>query len=143
MIKIYTASKLDHWRKWHSLRSSGIEVTSRWIDHPHVTGPDAYASEAASSPETMRGCWIEDEEDVRAADAVLVYGELGENLRGALVEAGMGIALGKPVLVVGDNENFGTWQHHPLCRRFDTVEAALVYLKQRGMQNFNLRVELR
>jgi hypothetical protein len=44
---------------------------------------------------------------------VLVYAEDGEHLRGALIEAGMAIALGKRVIVVGDHPDFGTWQHHP------------------------------
>lgn len=44
---------------------------------------------------------------------MLVYAEEGEHLRGALVEAGMAIALGKIVLVIGSHPDFGTWQHHP------------------------------
>jgi hypothetical protein len=127
-LKVYTASKLSHASRWvvlaHELAPYGVTITSRWIKYSHALGDRPYESEAVLDGETMRQCWIEDHEDVSRADVVLVYGEPGENLRGALVEAGMGIALGKTVLVVGENENFGTWHHHPRCKRLETLEDA-------------------
>lgn len=106
MIRVYTASKLHHRQRWVSLRSQwpGVTFTARWPD---------LEKDRPSSDDEARSNWLKDEEDVRKADVVMVYAEDGEHLRGALIEAGMAIALGKTVLVVGDHPDFGTWQHHP------------------------------
>lgn len=58
-------------------------------------------------------CWIVDQHDVASCDVLLVYAEEGDELRGALVEAGMAIALNKMVIVVGNSPCYGTWQNHP------------------------------
>jgi hypothetical protein len=106
LIRVYTASKLHHRHRWISLRSQWPDVTftARW--------PDLEKDNPPSEGEARRN-WLKDEEDVRRADVVLVYAEAGDHLRGALIEAGMALALGKIVLVVGDHPDFGTWQHHP------------------------------
>jgi hypothetical protein len=106
LIRVYTASKLHHRQRWISIRSQwpGVTFTARWPDLERDGPP---------SDEEARINWLNDEADVRSADVVLVYAEQGEHLRGALIEAGIGIALGKTVLVVGDHPDFGTWQHHP------------------------------
>lgn len=63
---------------------------------------------------------------------VLVYAEEGEHLRGALVEAGMAIALGKTVLVIGDHPDFGTWQHHPKVIHAADLDQARTRLTELG-----------
>lgn len=121
MLRIYTASKLRHAQKWRELRSEWPEFlfVSRWIDMP--TFQDG-------KPEVCREGWIVDEHDVRKSDIVMVYAQDSEDLRGALVEAGMGIALDKCLLLVGESESFGTWQHHPLCVKVPDLAAARVVL---------------
>jgi hypothetical protein len=128
VIRVYTASKLGHSRRWIDLRSSWQDVTftARWPDMHATTGPP--------TPERARLHWLEDEEDVRSADVVLVYAEEGEHLRGALVEAGMGIALGKTIIVVGEHPDFGTWQHHPKVFRASDLEHARVRPKELALQ---------
>jgi hypothetical protein len=71
--------------------------------------------------------WIEDHQDVAQSDVVLVYAEEGDVLRGAFVEAGMGIALEKLVVAVGDGE-FGTWVCHPQVTRVPNLESALRWM---------------
>ena len=79
------------------------------------------------SYEEMAVCWIEDHQDVGRSDVVMVYAERGDVLRGAFVEAGMGIALGKFVLAVGDGD-FGTWWAHPQVTRAPDLESALKWM---------------
>lgn len=107
---VYTASKVIHAPTWRSLRegwSFALRVTSRWIDTETFDGPGVDAS-------VKRAGWIVDEQDVRDSDYILVASLNGEDLRGALVEAGMGIALGKKIVLCGESQSFGTWQEHPL-----------------------------
>lgn len=124
MIRVYTASKLQHWLKWKELRAEWPEFkfTARW--------PDVDIASIPGTPEQCAAHWLDDEKDVRSADVVLVYAEDGEHLRGALIEAGMAIALGKQVIVVGNHPDFGTWQHHPNVTRV----ADLSHAKDRLLQ---------
>lgn len=105
--KVYTASKLKHADLWKGLRLTwhDIDWTARWPDLVGgVEDNDSFAREF----------WRHDIQDVMRSDCVLVYAEAGEHLRGALIEAGAGIALGKHVIVVGEHPDYGTWQHHPM-----------------------------
>lgn len=107
-IKVYGASKLHHYRLWFQLKEEWapeIDLIARWPKF-HVEG-------VADTPENAKTFWIEDEEDVWRSDVVMVYATSVDVLRGALVEVGMGLALGKSVLAVGHNEGYGTWQYHP------------------------------
>jgi hypothetical protein len=124
MLKIYTASKIDHAFLWQTLHEEWPEFhfVARW---PFYIGRIPETNTSAASK-----FWLDDETDVRNADVVLVYAaNKNEFLRGALTEAGMGLALGKTVLVVGDNPSFSTWQYHPRCVRLANLEAARTYLR--------------
>lgn len=108
-IKVYFASKLAHAEKWRDLVyvedgwGEIIEMVARW---PHVVAlvPDDL--------EFIKHAWTQNQEDIARADVVVLYALPGENLRGALVEAGMALALGKPVILVGENSDYGTWRNH-------------------------------
>lgn len=116
-IKVYTASKLAQADRWKRLVDEWPEVhfVARWPGYVGVV-PD--------EPDQAEVFWQHDIEDVTSADAVLVYAEAGEHLRGALVEAGAAIALGKPVIVVGTHADYGTWQYHPLVHRVADLDGA-------------------
>lgn len=124
MIRIYFASKLHHADKWRALCAStpDIQAHARWLKHIAVGTPDR--------PEDAPDFWLQDEQDVKDADAVIVYAEGDDQLRGALVEAGMAIAYGVVVVVVGDHPFYGTWQYHPGVVRVPDLDAALEYLRQ-------------
>lgn len=124
MIRVYTASKLSTAAFWRDLQKRWNHVIfhARWLRHNEIGTPD----ELEFAPRF----WKEDELDVMHADAVLVYAREGEHLRGALVEAGMAIAYGVSVIVVGKHPDYGTWQHHPMVTRMDTIESAGEYLKR-------------
>ena len=124
-LKIYIASKFAHGKRWRALELEWEEFyfTSRWPTLYHDSVPDEGVF-------TKIG-WIHDIEDVTRADVVLVYGgdQDDDHLRGALVEAGAALALGKMVVVVGSNPDFGTWQHHPNVHPVGTLEAARILLR--------------
>jgi nucleoside 2-deoxyribosyltransferase len=122
-IKVYTASKLTEAQRWRDLREAWPEVdfVARW-PFMHVGNvPD-------DSPSCAKVFWQHDLADVAAADVVLVYGAPEHHLRGALVETGMAIALGKWVIVVGEHEDYGTWRWHPLVYSAEDLASARVIL---------------
>lgn len=102
--KVYGASKLKHAPLWQGLRMTwqDIEWTARW---PDLVGG------VEDNDNFAREFWRHDVQDVMRSDCVLLYSQPDDRLRGALVEAGVGIALGKHVIVVGENPDYGTWQY--------------------------------
>jgi nucleoside 2-deoxyribosyltransferase len=114
MLKVYIASKIAHaeqWRNFYSLTPS-IHLVSRW---PFLI---PFIQEDQS-----KKFWQEDLADIQACDVLVVYAQAGEKLRGALVEAGMALALNKPVVVIGDHPDYGTWSQHPLVSREETISS--------------------
>lgn len=122
-LKVYTASKLSEAPRWRALVEEWpeIEFTARW-PFKHVDNiPDNVVALA-------KVFWQHDLEDVTNADVVLLYAEPEHKLRGGLVEAGMAIALGHCVIVVGEHTDYGTWQHHPLVYKAEDMRAARLLL---------------
>jgi hypothetical protein len=119
--RVYTASKLDKSPFWKQLRLDWPEVdfTARWVD---FFVPND--KEGAADPEMLAEEWRKDHEDVARADFILVWGNETGTLRGALVEAGIGLALGKTVIVVGETPCYGTWKFHKQVKRVGSFEEA-------------------
>lgn len=123
--KVYIASKLSHAAKLIDFKREDIPgalVTSRWL---HMV-----SFEQTAKPADFTWCWMIDENDVRDCDVLLIYGEPDDELRGALIEVGMAIALRKVVLVVGDCPSFGTWQYHPQVVRLDILQQAANVIRE-------------
>lgn len=129
MIKVYTASNLSNGPLWRKLRNDWpeIEIVARW-PFLHVTdnGAPGWPSDCAAHGSVF---WQHDHDDVAASDVVLVYGHEDKALRGSLVEAGMGIAMGKIIIVVGTHHSYSTWQYHPAVKRVPDLEAARSLLR--------------
>lgn len=127
MLRVYTASKIDKAPMWKSLMHdpdwSHVFFHSRWVKSVLTN------KLADVSPDNAARAWIEDLEDVKSADYLLVYGESGEHLRGALVEVGVALSETVPVIAVGEHPSFGTWQYHPLVIRLNSLNTAADYLK--------------
>lgn len=117
-LSVYPASHTHLAPLWLSLANDWPEVhfCARWPSALHGGRPD--------TPEFATVGWQENVEDITRADVILVYSDSYTLLRGALVEAGMGIALGKKVLLVGKHPSFGTWQYHPQCYGVRELEGA-------------------
>ena len=123
MIRIYTASKLRHGHMWRKIcdNRSDVILHARWLKHIPIGTPD--------DPMNAPAFWLQDQQDIRDSDAVLVYAEPTDMLRGALVEVGMALAYGVPVIVVGDHEDYGTWRWHPLVHWAPDIDAAIALAK--------------
>jgi hypothetical protein len=123
MIKVYIASKLQYAERFRAARNDwamdGITLHARWFDQAKLE----HAAHALSA-EDFHIFWLVDEEDVKMSDAVIVYGETQDKLRGALVEAGIAIGAGILTILIGNCPDFGTWQHHPVVARATSFEHA-------------------
>lgn len=122
IIRVYTASKISQAPLWKRLQTEWpeIEFTARWVVHHAGHTPDeGYYAQIF---------WQQDHEDIIKSDALMLYGESGEKLRGGLVEAGMALALGKPVVVVGSHDDYGTWQYHRGVHRVPGLNEARMLL---------------
>jgi nucleoside 2-deoxyribosyltransferase len=130
MIRVYTASKLRHAPMWRELcaANSKFMFHARWLKHNKLGTKD--------TPENARQFWLEDEQDVKDADVCIVYAEGDDHLRGALVEAGMAIAYGVPVIVIGGSSDYGTWQYHPMVSRATDLAHAVDLLKNTNPREF-------
>lgn len=109
---------------WKSLRDTrGVSIISTWIDEAE---PGATAD--------LSELWMRIAEEISNADRILFYVEPDDfPLKGALIEAGIAIALNKPIFLVSPNCNFaapsyrpiGSWIKHPLVMLCDSIEDAL------------------
>jgi hypothetical protein len=108
---------------WRDLRKSGVEITSTWID-------EAGEGESACLTDLWRRIMWE----VKEADALILYVEQDDfPLKGALIEIGAAMALGKRVLVVAPGVELeprsmrplGSWAMHPLVTFHETMTHAL------------------
>jgi nucleoside 2-deoxyribosyltransferase len=126
-IRVYTASCTQHASLWQTLVSDWLEVhfTARWaLVHAPANVPESHA----------KVFWSQDLADVLASDVVLIYAEEGDQLRGALVEAGAALGAGRPVLAVGPDAAFGSWACHPLVHRLADLQGARALLRTMAVQ---------
>lgn len=125
-IRIYVSSRTLPVRvqMWLDLRAryTHWKFVSTWID-------EAAPGATSDWPAT----WMRYIEEIRSADVLLLHAEAEDfPLKGALVEVGAALALGKSVLAVlpqGYDETtyrpVGSWVRHPAVRVLDTMSAAL------------------
>ncbi|MCC6909694.1 MAG: hypothetical protein IT430_17295 [Phycisphaerales bacterium] len=127
-MKLYIASHSQiRARELKSLlENRGYVIVARWItcDSKFGHGAQAYTDDE------RRDLTVMDEEDVRAADAlVLIAEEPGHYVPGGKhVETGIAIALGRPVVVVGQRENIFHW--HPLVTQVSSFEGVVSTLER-------------
>lgn len=128
-IRVYIASKLLYAARFRRMREvwqiDSIDLHARWFDQAE------HELKEEPTPEDFHIYWLVDEEDVKSSNAVIVYGERGDKLRGALIEAGIAIGAGILTIVVGDCEDFGSWQHHPNVVRAASLEYAKTLILRR------------
>jgi len=126
--RVYLAGKTSergYFRGLAGVWSTSIQFVSSWVDNPPCE----------PTRENARLFWLEDINDVRGADFVVVFASTdpANPLRGALVEAGAALAQGTQVVLVGDCPEFSTWQHHPLVTKFDSTIDAFRFILGREM----------
>jgi hypothetical protein len=113
-VPFYVASRAslpERGKMWRNLRLRGLNITSSWIDE-----------DGEGQTQSFEDLWLRIEAEVRSAVALALYVEPGDfPLKGALVEVGMALAFGKPVLVFApgvelnprDCKPLGSWVKHP------------------------------
>jgi len=116
-VVVYVASHIKHTDFWRDLRSSGISISSTWIDHP-ANRNDADA---------ISRLWVNCFEEIRRSDMILVRTGEEDRLKGVLIEIGGGLVLGKPVYLIGNDENIGDACNHPLFHRVVTPSEAIAH----------------
>jgi len=62
---------------------------------------------------------------------IIVKAEKEDRLKGVLVEVGAALVLGKPVYLVGENNNIGDIYHHPLFYKVSSPDEAITHFSQR------------
>lgn len=129
MHSIYVASRAsvaDRPAMWRELRTQGWSINSSWID-------EAGEGETAC----MSELWQRIENEIRQSVGVLLFVRPEDfPLKGALVECGIALGMGKPVALVLPDivldtpslRPLGSWAAHPCVKRFDTLEAARDWL---------------
>lgn len=121
-IKVYTASKVFRANFWLSLEEKWPEIdfVARWRKfEPNVP----------QKPEFARVFWQYDIEDVKKADLLLLLADPEDKLAGTIIEAGAALGADKPVILLGENEIFSTWQWHPLVFRPGSLDEARLLIK--------------
>lgn len=123
---VYVASRasvLERGAMWRALRTAGANIISTWIDEDEEGLTGAFDE-----------LWTRIEREIRVADRLVLYAESSDfPLKGAYVEVGMALAMGKPVFVVVPGltlsprsmRPLGSWAAHPLVRFCDSVELAV------------------
>lgn len=112
---IYVASKVQHAEKWLALRAKGANIVSTWID-------EAGDGQSADYEELAARCLSE----ISSSDVVLLYCEGDEILKGALIEAGAALALGKPIHCVGSCPSLSrVFNKHSLWHFHQNIDGAL------------------
>jgi hypothetical protein len=126
---VYVASRAsipERAAMWRELRANGAMIVSTWIDEDGEGETGCYTE-----------LWSRIEQEIRAADRLVLYVEAEDfPLKGALIEVGMALAMGKPVFVVAPGVTLhprsmrplGSWAAHPGVSFVDTVPQALIHL---------------
>lgn len=125
--RIYTASRALPLRAqmWRDFRASGFNISASWIDEAGVGETADYAE-----------LWYRIHHEIYTSHKLVLYARTEDfPLKGALVEVGMAIGLGKPVVVclpgvelAGDTfRPLGSWIKHRSVKRIDDVTVALQY----------------
>ena len=130
---IYVASRASipaRSAMWRELRETGWQITSSWID-------EAGADETADFTEL----WDRITREIAAASKLVLYAEQDDfPLKGAILEAGIALGMGKAVVVCLPNVKLegrtkrpiGSWLAHRNVIRVDQLHDAMAYHTLKG-----------
>ena len=121
MKSIYIASKTKHADKWVALRNQGVNIISTWIDE---AGP----GQTNDMSDLCNRCISESYN----CEAMIVYAEDGDILKGAFVEMGIAMSIQfKPIYLVGPVLQPGSaFTHSRQVFIAKTIEEAIVKINE-------------
>lgn len=113
--KFYVASKIKYAELWRTQRDRlGHNIISTWIDEAEEGQTNDYSELACRCITEIKKC-----------DILLLYCKPGEVLKGALIEAGAALALGKEIRCVGSCESLSRiFIKHNKWRQFQSLFSA-------------------
>lgn len=126
---IYVASRAsipERSAMWRRLRDEGWQITSSWID-------EAGEGETAD----FTDLWDRIMREIAAANKLVLFAETDDfPLKGAILEAGIAVGMGKPVVVClpgvtlegRTKRPIGSWISHRNVVRCDTLHSAMAYV---------------
>lgn len=125
--KIYAASRAsvpERPAMWKKLREQGVRIVSSWIDEAEPTAD-------------LGELWARIATEIASADVLVLYAEKEDfPLKGAFIEAGLALGMGKPIRVVlpgveleaPSYRPIGSWIKHPLVSIHSDVEEACQFV---------------
>lgn len=120
---IYVASRAsvpERGAMWRRYREQGVPIASSWIDE-----------DGEGRTEDFTELWDRIQHEVSESEALVLYAESDDfPLKGALIEVGMALGMGKGILVClpgvtlehRSMRPIGSWIWHPLVTREDDIE---------------------
>jgi hypothetical protein len=127
-MSIYVASRAsipERGEMWRQFRENGVPIISTWIDE-----------DGEGETEDLQFLWSRIRNEIDQAHSLVLYAEAGDfPLKGALIEAGIALGMGKPIFIVLPGVELdpkscrpiGSWIKHPLVERVDSVQDAMVF----------------
>lgn len=130
---IYVASRASvpaRSAMWRALRRTGWQITSTWIDEAGEGETDDFTE-----------LWDRIMREIGAANKVVLYAEQNDfPLKGAILEAGIALGMGKPVVVCLPGVKLdgrtarpiGSWIAHRNVTRIDDLDCAMAFSAARA-----------
>lgn len=143
-MKVYLAARysrrLELCEYRRRLEGIGFQVTSRWLNGAHQVDRDGLklgveGEELVETGSTLEAAELrdlfarEDIQDVQAADLMIAFTEQPRSAGtrgGRHVEAGMALAWGKPLVIIGPREN--VFYSLRTVNQFDSLDEAIPLL---------------
>ena len=114
----FIASKTAHAPKWRKLKEEGVPLGCTW---PEVTNWE-------QAPDALRGrFWVENLQELKKCTCLILYCEPQDQQQGGLIETGVAISEGIPVIVVYEGYTplpEPSWTKHPLVTVVRSLDAA-------------------
>lgn len=123
---VYVASRAsipERSAMWRERKSAGVDITSSWIYESGI-----------GETESFTELWSRIDREIKKSVALVVYAESRDfPLKGALVEVGIALGQGIPVIVCLPEVQLeerscrpiGSWIQHPLVKRIDNIDDAI------------------
>lgn len=115
---------------WRHYRQAGVPIISSWIDE-----------DGDGETDNLTELWDRIEHEIQESDVLVLYAkEQDFPLKGALIEAGMALGMGKPVIVClpfvklepRSCRPIGSWINHPLVTLDNNVRSIMQHFYGRN-----------